>query len=140
MRGQNWREDRAWFYDGAGCLRSLPANWTDLVAEGITKYNVGGRQWSRPAGRSRVVLVPGQVESDASIAFGARGLRSNIGLLRAARAAAPDAYIVYKPHPDVVARLRRAGAGEGEANEICDETVVDVPMDALLEAVDEVTS
>lgn len=33
MRGQNWREDRAWFHDRTGRLRSLPATWTDLVAE-----------------------------------------------------------------------------------------------------------
>ena len=33
MRGQNWREDRAWFHDRAGRLRSLPASWTDLVAD-----------------------------------------------------------------------------------------------------------
>ena len=33
MRGQNWREDRARFHDGAGRLRSVPAVWTSLVAE-----------------------------------------------------------------------------------------------------------
>lgn len=32
MRGQNWREDRVWFHDGAGRLRSIPGSWTDLVA------------------------------------------------------------------------------------------------------------
>ena len=43
MRGQNWREDRAWFHDGAGCLRSLPANWTDLVAEDPFNMVASGR-------------------------------------------------------------------------------------------------
>ena len=33
MRGQNWHEDRAWFHDDTGHLRSVPANWTDLVAD-----------------------------------------------------------------------------------------------------------
>lgn len=109
-----------------------------IVALGLTKYNVGTGPWTRPAGARRVVLVPGQVESDASLAWGAPGLRSNLALLQAARAAVPDAYLVYKPHPDVVARLRRAGAGEDQAARYCDEIVVDRPMHRLLEAVDEV--
>jgi capsular polysaccharide export protein len=109
-----------------------------VTAAGITKYNVGHGRWERPAGASRVVLVPGQVESDASLAYGAAGIRTNVELLRAAREAAPTAHLVYKPHPDVVARLRAEGAGEGRARDHCDEVVVDVPMDDLLRAVDEV--
>ncbi len=109
-----------------------------VVAAGITKYNVGARRWQRPAGRKQVVLVPGQVESDASLAFGAPGIRSNLALLQATRAACPDAWLVYKPHPDVAARLRRRGDGEERAAEWCDEIVVDVDMAALLDAVDAV--
>jgi hypothetical protein len=33
LRARNWREDRVWFHDVAGHLRSLPANWTDAMAE-----------------------------------------------------------------------------------------------------------
>lgn len=109
-----------------------------IVAAGVTKYNVGAGGWRRPPGARRVVLVPGQVESDASIAYGAPGVRANIDLLRAARQAAPDAYLVYKPHPDVVAGLRKQGQGESEAMRLCDELVVDAPMHELLEQVDEV--
>lgn len=109
-----------------------------IVAAGVTKYNVGQGQWQRPAGSSRVVLVPGQVESDASIRYGATSIQTNLGLLRAVRAAAPDAYVVYKPHPDVVAGLRRRGVGEDEVQHFCDEVVVDVPMETLLAQVDEV--
>ena len=29
----NWGEDRAYFRDGAGRLRSVPAQWTSVVAE-----------------------------------------------------------------------------------------------------------
>lgn len=80
-----------------------------IVENGITKYNVGAADtpdWGR-AGR-QVVLVPGQVEDDASIRYGCPGIRTNADLLAAARAAHPDAYIVYKPHPDV-ASGNRAG-------------------------------
>ena len=43
MRGQNWHEDRAWFHDSGGCLRSLPANWTDLVTEDPFNVVAAGR-------------------------------------------------------------------------------------------------
>lgn len=109
-----------------------------IVGMGLTKYNVGAGAWQRPPGARQVVLVPGQVESDASLAWGAPGLRSNLALLRAAREAAPGAHLVYKPHPDVVARLRRPGADEHLAASFCDEVVVDCPMHRLLDAVDEV--
>lgn len=109
-----------------------------LVQEGLTKYNVGVRRWQRPSGAGRVVLVPGQVESDASIAWGAPGIRRNLELLRAVREAAPDAWVVYKPHPDVVAGLRRSGQGEDAAVRWCDEIVTDASMGELLLAVDEV--
>jgi capsular polysaccharide export protein len=109
-----------------------------LVAAGLTKYNVAGGSWTRPATARRVILVPGQVESDASIRYGAPGVRTNMGLLQAVSAANSDAYVIYKPHPDVVAGLRDAGEGEARAAEHCDARVIDVPMDALIAQVDEV--
>lgn len=109
-----------------------------IVAQGYTKYNLSGRGWSRPPRCPKVVLVAGQVEGDASLALGGVDVRSNLELLRATRRRAPDAYIVYKPHPDVVARLRRAGERESEAARLCDEIVDDVPMHVLLRHVDEV--
>ena len=90
------------------------------MEEAITKYNLQAEPWIRPAGARRVVLVIGQVESDASIRYGAPGLRTNRALLEAVRAAEPEAYLVYKPHPDVVAGLCRAGAGEDAAAALCD--------------------
>ncbi|MGB9609342.1 MAG: beta-3-deoxy-D-manno-oct-2-ulosonic acid transferase [Bryobacteraceae bacterium] len=109
-----------------------------IVQAGLTKYNVGSAVWQPPVTGQLCILVPGQVETDASIAFGAPGIRRNLDLLRAVREANPDAYVVYKPHPDVVAGLRAQGAGEDDAARWCDEVVVDAPMDALLSAVDEV--
>jgi capsular polysaccharide export protein len=109
-----------------------------IVTEGLTKYNVGIAGWQRPAGVEKVILVPGQVESDASLAYGAPGIRSNISFLQAVRLENPEAFILYKPHPDVMAGLRARGAREEEALLWCDEQVVDVSMGALLTAVDEV--
>lgn len=109
-----------------------------IVEHSLTKYNVGSSGWRRPEGLSRVILVPGQVESDASIRYGAPGIRSNINLLQSVRKANPSAHIIYKPHPDVVAGLRKKGEGEDEAARWCDEVVTDIVMGELLTVVDEV--
>jgi capsular polysaccharide export protein len=107
-----------------------------IVARGITKYNVGRGEWRRPAQAARVLLVPGQVEDDASIRYGSPGLQRNTDLLRAVREANPDAYIIYKPHPDVLARKRPDGTAVDEARRWCDEIVTDVPIQALFGRVD----
>lgn len=109
-----------------------------IVAGRLSKYNLGGGHWRRPAGAAQVILVPGQVETDAAIALGAPGIRSNLELLCAVRAERPDAYLVYKPHPDVVAGLRRGGAPAPELARLCDQIVTDCAIEELLEAVDEV--
>jgi capsular polysaccharide export protein len=109
-----------------------------IVEEGLTKYNVGAGTWRRSKDALRVVLVPGQVESDASIRYGGSSIRSNMGLLQAVREANPSAHVIYKPHPDVLAGLRTKGAGEDAALRWCDEVVTDVAMGTLLSAVDEV--
>src|SRR5262245_2962266 len=109
-----------------------------IVAEGLTKYNVGAGAWQRPEAALRVILVPGQVESDASIRYGGSSIRSNMELLQAVREAHPSAHVMYKPHPDVLAGLRTKGAGEDEALRWCDEVITDASMGTLLSAVDEV--
>ncbi len=113
-----------------------------IIEHRLTKYSVGSGNWHRssslvPKG-CRVLLVAGQVETDASIRYGASGIRTNIGLLKAVRQANPDAYILYKPHPDVVAGLRSVGQGENQAEHWCNEVLPDVSMGELLTEVDEV--
>ena len=105
-----------------------------LIRGGISKYNLGGTLPDLPEGRR--ILVPGQVEDDASILLGAGAIRTNRALLEAARSANPKAVILYKPHPDVVAGLRK-GAVEN-AHELADLVVPDANIAALLDGVDEV--
>ncbi len=82
--------------------------------------------------------MPGQVESDLSIVYGAQSIRTNSGLLSAVRAENPEAYVVFKPHPDVLAGLRKGDAASlGDA--ACDEIVgSEVGMGGILGEVDEV--
>jgi len=104
-----------------------------LTEAGLSKYNLGGALPELPRGHR--ILVPGQVENDASILTGAGRVRSNLELLQAARAANPQAVILYKPHPDVEAGLRPgAVAAEGLADLVLHQAD---PM-ALLPQVDEV--
>jgi capsular polysaccharide export protein len=109
-----------------------------LVAERLSKYNLDAQPWKRPDTRGPVILVPGQVESDASIRFGAPEIRRNIDLLRAVRKDRPEAHIVYKPHPDVVAGLRAEGEDEARAAQECDEIVMNGSVVQMLDHVDEV--
>jgi capsular polysaccharide export protein len=108
-----------------------------LLFAGVTKYNVGTRTWRRPPAAQRVILVPGQVESDASLRFGTNRISTNTDLVRAVRREEPDAFIVYKPHPDVTAGLRRLGPQEEAISGLCDCVVPDVDMHQLLDQVDE---
>lgn len=110
-----------------------------IVEAGLTKYNLRqSKQWQRPREAKRVVLAVGQVESDAAIRYGAHAIRHNIDLLKAARRACPDAWLLYKPHPDVRAGLREQGKGERDALHWCNEVIGDVPFDSLLPHIDEV--
>lgn len=109
-----------------------------IISAGINKYNLGGSEWTRPEGAKHVLLVVGQVEGDASIQFGSPVVRSNLELLRQVRNENPDAYIVYKPHPDVVAGLRTPGSDDGVAADYCDELLIEADTNKLLTRVDAV--
>ncbi|WP_193089789.1 capsular polysaccharide biosynthesis protein [Advenella sp. FME57] len=109
-----------------------------IVSENLTKYNVGTGGWVRPEQVTTVILVPGQVETDASIRFGSTVIRGNLALLKAVRLNNPDAYIVYKPHPDVAAGMRDKGKGEAQVGQWCDEIVQDLSIGQLFTEVDEV--
>lgn len=107
----------------------------------LTKYNLDGTLSplpSRETHHNSYILVPGQVEDDASILKGAGVLRTNLGLLRATREANPEAAIFYKPHPDVEAGLRPGAVAETEALRYADMILTEAPMAAVLDQVDEV--
>ena len=108
-----------------------------LVDLKLSKYNVGAEERLDLPGDRRIILVPGQVESDASIATGAIGIKTNRGLLEAVRDANPEAFVIYKPHPDV-ASGGRLGEVDHQADRLCDLEVTDIAMPRLLEQVDEV--
>jgi capsular polysaccharide export protein len=115
----------------AAALRSA------IVRRGVSKYNLRAEDALPPIppGR-RVVLVPGQVEDDASVRLGGGAICSNLALLKAVRAAEPDAFILYKPHPDLQAGFRRGRLRAAELTGLADAVVGRVPVPALLPHVD----
>ena len=76
-----------------------------LAENALTKYNLTANPLTKING-DRILLVPGQVEDDASIRRGAQKIATNIALLQETRRLNPHAIILYKPHPDVEAGLR----------------------------------
>ena len=110
-----------------------------IVQHGITKYNLEARLpvlW--PSQGRVVVVVPGQVEDDASIRLGCTSVRTNLDLLAAVRAARPDAYIVYKPHPDVLSRNRKGRVTLAAARKYADHVEAGVSVVNCIDACDEV--
>lgn len=92
-----------------------------IVQHGITKYNTEPRQAvSWPSKGRRILLVPGQVQDDSSIRLGCTTVRTNKGLLQAVRSANPEAFIVYKPHPDVLSGNRLGKLHVKEATFLAD--------------------
>jgi capsular polysaccharide export protein len=110
-----------------------------VVARGVTKYNLrGSTPVIAPAAGRRRILVPGQVEDDASVRLGGGAIRTNLALLRAVRAAEPDALLIYKPHPDIEAGFRRGRIPASALAGLVDQVLVGAPMDAVLRQVDAV--
>ncbi|RUS58578.1 capsular polysaccharide biosynthesis protein [Pseudorhodobacter sp. E13] len=108
-----------------------------LIADRITKYNLSGNSLPNlPEGRR--ILIPGQVEDDASIRLGAGSVRTNLALVQATRAANPDAVLIYKPHPDVEAGLRPGQIPEAELAPLVDHIARKADPAALLDAADAV--
>lgn len=107
-----------------------------LVAAKISKYNVGAQvDIDPPEGRTSILVV-GQVEDDRSIERGTADIATNLGLLQAVRADHPDAYIVYKPHPDVETGNRKGRIADGDSAALADRVVSDANIDACIAACD----
>ncbi|OSI10300.1 beta-3-deoxy-D-manno-oct-2-ulosonic acid transferase [Neisseria zoodegmatis] len=109
-----------------------------LTEAEISKYNVGNGTLDIPETDRKVLLVPGQVEDDASIRHGSPEIRTNLGLLKKVRELNPDAYIIYKPHPDVVSGNRVGAIPPEETSRYADQTVTECDILTCLKHADEV--
>ncbi len=127
-----------WRFDEALLARTEELVNT-IVSRGVTKYNLGAiaKELPLPLNR-RIILVAGQVEDDLSLLLGGAGITNNLSLLRRTRAFEPDAYILYKPHPDVEAGHRCGRYSDAQLRQFADAVIRDHPLPALLARVDAV--
>jgi len=108
-----------------------------IVSAGLSKYNLGGApapDW--PADRQRI-LVLGQVEDDRSVLLGCGTIRTNAALLAEVRRLHPDAFLIWRDHPDVRAG-NRIGALPPDVAGLADARADDLDVIACLEAADAV--
>ncbi len=112
----------------------------EIIDSGLSKYNVGKPVLRRPDGAAgrRILLVPGQIEDDASVRRGCADIRTNLALVEAVRHAEPDGYIIYKPHPDAESRNRDGGACLPAIAALCDAVWSSANIHDCLALADEV--
>lgn len=123
----------------------LPAKWVErakalrstLVNAGISKYGQGEVTTSPNLTRGRRVLVTGQVEDDRSVLSGG-GNCTNLELVARARKLEPDAWIVYKPHPDVEAGHRKGHIPDAQVLQHADAIERKASIASLIGQVDAV--
>ncbi len=109
-----------------------------LVESKLSKYNLGA-DFALPAGSEgkRILLVPGQVEDDASIETGTLSINTNLSLLRTVRERNPDAFIIYKPHPDVLVGNRKGNIPEQDVAQLADYQALDADVIQCIQMADE---
>ncbi|SER77913.1 capsular polysaccharide export protein, LipB/KpsS family [Sphingobium sp. YR768] len=111
---------------------------TRICAAGMTKYGPeAGEMIGLPKGR-RTVLAVGQVDDDLSVRLGGGGVDGNLDFLARVRRAEPDAWIVYRPHPDVQAGHRKGHLPDAAVLVHADAIDTGAPLMELVQTVDEV--
>ncbi|MCW1359911.1 capsular polysaccharide biosynthesis protein [Campylobacter jejuni] len=103
----------------------------------ISKYNTTNHKILNLPKNKTKILVIGQVEDDASVRYGAKGA-TNLSLLKLVRKENKNAFILYKPHPDVLSGNRVGNIPTPIAKEFCDALATDISLASCIEAVDEI--
>lgn len=93
-----------------------------IAALGVSKYGSGHELLDRRSDRQHI-LVPGQVEDDRAVLSSIGPPLTNLDLIRQVRTVRPDAYLLYKPHPDVEAGHRKGAVPDAIALQFADEVV-----------------
>ena len=130
------RNDQDILYEQAEKIRKF------IVEKELSKYNVGNLSSLLKredfTNNKKIILVPGQVEDDASVRLGGGVYKSNLELLKSVREYNPDACILYKPHPDVEKLNRKGKILEHIALEYADYVVTNTNIAKLFDIIDEV--
>jgi capsular polysaccharide export protein len=126
-------------YDFEESLLNRAENLMNLLLQNkISKYNHLPFKEIKVPKNKNIKLVIGQVDDDMSIKLGGYGLDS-LSLLKLVKDNSnKDDYIIYKPHPDVVANIRKGKIDEKEIQNYCDLIVKEANLDSCFEVCNEV--
>lgn len=125
---------------GPAILARARALRSSIVAGRLGKYGVDPVErtpLATPPGR-RVVLAVGQVDDDLSVVRGGAGVTGNAAFLARVRAEEPQAFILYRPHPDVAAGLRKGRVPDPVKTGTVDRVLMGGSLLALVERADAV--
>ena len=110
----------------------------------ISKYNLRlKKKMNLPSNilNKQIIGVLGQVETDNSIIYGVPDdtiSKTNFALVEQVRRDYPDAYIIYKPHPDTESGLRMRGSNDSSISKNADLIANKISVEDLFNEVDRV--
>ncbi|EAL1878157.1 capsular polysaccharide biosynthesis protein [Campylobacter coli] len=110
---------------------------TTITQNKFSKYNGLKHEKLNFNTNKKIILIPAQVEDDASMILGGAGF-DTLKLLQSVRKANENAFIVFKPHPDVLSGNRKGLKDKDIILEYCDEIIENVSIDSAINACDEV--
>lgn len=110
---------------------------TTITQNKFSKYNGLKHEKLNFNTNKKIILIPAQVEDDASMILGGAGF-DTLKLLQSVRATNKDAFIVFKPHPDVLSGNRKGLKDKDIILKYCDEIIESVSIDSAINACDEV--
>ncbi|EAL6090693.1 capsular polysaccharide biosynthesis protein [Campylobacter coli] len=110
---------------------------TMIMQNKFSKYNGLKHEKLNFNTNKKIILIPAQVEDDASMILGGAGY-DTLKLLQSVRKANENAFIVFKPHPDVLSGNRKGLKDKSIILKYCDEIIENVSIDSAINASDEV--
>ena len=110
-----------------------------LNEKNISKYNNYKNKKLLVNTNKKIILVVGQVDSDASIKYNLNKNINNKILLETVRKENPNSFIIYKPHPDVLSKNREnTSLTLKHSEKYADLIVTDYHISDVLEIVEDV--
>ena len=115
-----------------------------IIYSKISKYNLKFKneiKFPRNVENQDIIAVLGQVETDNSILYGVPNNtipKTNYSLVEQVKKDYPNAFLIYKPHPDIDSGLRARGNKESSINELADLIASKTSLEDIFNRVDKV--
>lgn len=109
-----------------------------IIKNDISKYNITSSDDIQISTKKKIILVIGQVEDDAAMINGGSFFKNNFNFIKAVRNRNIDSYIIYKPHPDTIYKLRKSDLESENFLNFVDLIYKDGDAISILSYVDEV--